>query len=590
MRCRIGSGRCCVSIRAAKLGKNFGPNGYEYGVEMNIRSVLLAATALVPLCPGVSLAACSAAANNLISNCSFESLNNRNRNQNFEGWSPDFNNANPTTQFGTIGRANYTGNYGVMFGNFGRTSSLSQTLSTRSGADYTLKFWLRNSTAGTSTNQTFVVTANNQVLYATAGTQIGTWTQITTRYRATSGTTVLKFEGRNDPFEYQLDEVEWLGRTWSETGQAAGKHAAPVGRALDRIAANAGLTNQLATLSMLDDSGQYRAMKQMSATVLTPQVNVTGASYTPSLSAINAHQTAQLEHSGSAANRGAAAGDGFQQGALWGQMLGGYSALKTSGTVDGFAANTVGIVLGADLYAGKEVVAGLAFDWIRVNARGKGDAAGNKTVTDSFLLNGYGTWQPSGTNSFLQGVVSVGLNKYDQNRQIDFLGETASAEYDGLQLLGKLTAGHDFPLNGLNNGLTVTPLASLQVSRVQNNGYTETGSSVAQSVEKQGFNAVESVIGGRVSQDFTTAAGLLKADLQLGWLHDYNRTPLTTNSTLAGVSYSVETARLPTNGALIAVGATLQQSDDVSLRAEYDGDIRSGYSSHTGLLKIRQAF
>jgi outer membrane autotransporter protein len=184
-------------------------------------------------------------------------------------------------------------------------------------------------------------------------------------------------------------------------------------------------------------------------------------------------------------------------------------------------------------------------------------------------------------------VASVGLNQYDQKRNIDFLGETASAEYRGVQAQAKVTGGYDIPLQ---TGVIATPQASLQVSRLQNQSYTETNSSVNQTVDAQGFNSIESVIGGKLTHELDTGWGPLTADVQAGWLHDYVKSPIVTTASLGGVGYSVNSSRLPTNGAQIGLGATLQHSDEVSLRLEYDADLRDGYRSHTGLLKIRQSF
>jgi len=97
------------------------------------------------------------------------------------------------------------------------------------------------------------------------------------------------------------------------------------------------------------------------------------------------------------------------------------------------------------------------------------------------------------------------------------------------------------------------------------------------------------VIGGRLVRTFGTNFGDLTADIQAGWLHDYLHSPITTVATLAGTGYVINTARLPSNGAQLSLGATVQQSDDISIRLEYQGDLRDGYQSHTGLLKLRES-
>jgi hypothetical protein len=40
----------------------------------------------------------------------------------------------------------------------------------------------------------------------------------------------------------------------------------------------------------------------------------------------------------------------------------------------------------------------------------------------------------------------------------------------------------------------------------------------------------------------------------------------------------------------VSVAATLKQDNNIALRAEYDGDLRSDYASHTGLVKVAWSF
>jgi hypothetical protein len=40
----------------------------------------------------------------------------------------------------------------------------------------------------------------------------------------------------------------------------------------------------------------------------------------------------------------------------------------------------------------------------------------------------------------------------------------------------------------------------------------------------------------------------------------------------------------------VTLAATLRQGDNIAVRAEYDGDLRSDYSSHSGLVKVEWNF
>lgn len=370
---------------------------------------------------------------------------------------------------------------------------------------------------------------------------------------------------------------------WATLGRTVGGNAGPLGDVLDQIADSGGLSSQLTILSSLSDSLQSHALKQMGASNLALSLQSSGATMTPSNTAIGNH----LDTAMSSGTKGMAAGSAFQQGAIWGQILGNHSSLDGSSSSDGYTSRSVGLLVGADTDIADHTVAGLAVNWLRSFAKGKSDSSGNSAIADSYQLSLYGSWRPNGQAVWMQGVTSVGLNQYNQKRNIDYLDETASADYLGMQMQTKITGGYDFPLE---SGLIVTPQASLQVSRMQNQSYTETGSSVNQTVDAQGFNSVESVLGGKINRKMETDWGALTASAQIGWIHDYIKDPITVTATLDGFGYAVNTSHLPSNGAQIGLGVTLQRTDELSLSLDYNGDLRHGYDSHTGLLKIRQSF
>jgi uncharacterized protein with beta-barrel porin domain len=376
---------------------------------------------------------------------------------------------------------------------------------------------------------------------------------------------------------------------WSSIGQQAGGNGAVIGRALDQIAAQNGLSSQLSSLSALAASEQHRALAQMGATSLSAVVVASGTTMSPSNAAIGNHLGAILAQS--APRRGTvtglSTGEDFRKGAIWGEVLGNHSSLASSSTGAGFNSTAYGLLVGADTYVSDNIVAGFGLNWLRNSARGATTASGNSSVTDTYQVNLYGSWRPSGDALWLQGLAAVGLNQYDQKRGISFLGETARAKYQGLQLQTKLTAGYDVPID---DSTILTPMGSLRVARMQNRAYTETGSTVNQHVERQEFISVESILGTKLARNFDTGWGRLAIDAQVGWVHDYVNSPITTVANLSGVSYVLDTARLPADGVQLAFGGTLQQSDDLSLRLEYQGDVRPGYTSHTGLLKVRQSF
>ncbi|WP_146002832.1 autotransporter domain-containing protein [Telmatospirillum siberiense] len=372
---------------------------------------------------------------------------------------------------------------------------------------------------------------------------------------------------------------------WTDKAAAAGGGATPVGPVLDRLSTMTAFQPLLTSLAALPVASQGHALKQLGVAQIVPQVGATAVLTSPTTAVIEQHQ---LLLSDSGAEAGRAAGSDGGQKALWGQVLGG-----TATRDGGYASTSYGVLLGGDLTLGENGTGGLAASWLRSNAKGKGDGSGNRTTADSYQLAAYGAWRPQGGAAFLTGLAAVGQNQFDQKRAIDFLGQTAKASYDGQHYQAKLGAGYDValrnvPLVGL---ATATPLASLQYVRSELSGYSESGAGVADlTVKSKGFDSVESEFGGRLATRFTLPWVMLATDIQAGWVHSYTNSPVAVSATMGGVSFVTRSDRPAADGARIVLGASLEKTDDLSIRVEYDGDYREDYRSHTGLLRIRQAF
>ncbi len=369
--------------------------------------------------------------------------------------------------------------------------------------------------------------------------------------------------------------------TWSDRGAATGGSASGVGQALD-AAGSSSLQGLVTQLSALPTESQDHALKQLGGTQLTPQLNLSGNITAPTVNAVEGRQGTVL------GGPGASAGSPDLRAAVWGQFLGGRAVRDTSSGNSGYAASSFGLLFGADTEVADDVVAGAAVSWLRSVAHGKSDATGDRTQVDSYQFTGYGTWRPDGGAFHVQGLLGAGLNVYDQDRNIDFVGQTASASYNGMQYQAKIGVGYDVRLAP---ALTLTPLASLQVVRVENDGYTESGAGTANhTVDEQNFNSVQSELGAKLGYGLDTAWGRLSADTGAAWVHDYVHSPIATAASMGGAAFVTNTDRPAENGARLSLGTTLETADAISVRLEYNGELRSDYRSHVGLLTVRGEF
>ena len=374
--------------------------------------------------------------------------------------------------------------------------------------------------------------------------------------------------------------------TWASRGSTTGGTAAGVGTALD-AGASSTLQTLVTQLSALSTPEQSHALRQLGGTQLTPQINIGGSITAPTVAAIQTRQVVLLSGD-EGAPVGAAAGSQVSRGAFWGQFLGGYARRDTGSGSSGYSASSYGMLFGADAHLSPDVVAGLALSWLRSTAHGKSDATGDRTQVDSYQATAYGTWRPDAGPLYVEGLAGLGINAYDQRRSIDFTGTNALSNYNGLQYQAKLGVGYDIPVAA---GLTATPVASLRFVRVENEDYKESGAGTANlSVDKQNFNSVESELGGKLAYAFATPWGRTTGDARAVWLHDYTHGPIATSAAIGGSSFVTTTDRPAENGARLTLGLSLEPADGVSVRLEYEGELRSDYQSHTGLLTLRSEF
>lgn len=369
-------------------------------------------------------------------------------------------------------------------------------------------------------------------------------------------------------------------------GQAAGGAAVGIGSALDAIAAASGpaatafQNNVLSVLSGLSTTGQQTAIKQLAPTQIAP-ASAAAQAAAPTASVIEQHELALLD--GGVA--GAAAGSPGHDFGLWGQILGGGALRSSNSTGDGYRSRNFGLVSGLDYEVDANSTVGAAVSWVRGQSWGAGDSAGSDVTTNSYQITGYGLHRWG--FAFVDGQLGFGYNTFDQTRTIGFLGQQAKASYNGQQYLAKAGVGYDLPLS---DEVTLTPLAGLRFLRAVNDSYTESGSSANLSIDRRGVQSLTQDLGGKVSWKLDTDLGRLTPEVRLAWVHDYTQGPIASSGIMGGQYFTSTVGRSSPDGAKMNLAMTLDTQGDVSFRAEYEGEVRPDYQSHSGLLKATWGF
>jgi len=325
------------------------------------------------------------------------------------------------------------------------------------------------------------------------------------------------------------------------------------------------------------------------------QAASTGAAAAPTLDVLNvvaAHadslRVAQADGIGS----GVATGEGAPAWSAWGQAFGGHASQNERDQVPGYSANYSGLLLGVDKSINDRWRAGGVFSYTNTAINDEGDAAGDSTRVNSYGFIGYASYtgQPWYVN-LSGGVVQ---QDYTTNRQVNFTGfaGNANGQFSGQQYVARAEAGYPLPLGPA----TLTPLASLTYSNLQQNGYTESGGNGAALTVGSGHSAsVRSALGVKLEEGFATTYGVLVPDIRLQWLHEYDNAQQVTGASFAAdptgqTAFTTVGASPVSNVADVTLGVTLLRANNLSLTMRYELQAGGGFVSQTGSLRLRQMF
>jgi hypothetical protein len=103
----------------------------------------------------------------------------------------------------------HSGTFGAFFGPIGSTGSITQTLATTAGQNYTISFWLANEGGVVETDQnSFQALFGGNILMTLTNAPASEYTLYTLAGTASGASTDLTFEFRNDLSFWDLDDVQ----------------------------------------------------------------------------------------------------------------------------------------------------------------------------------------------------------------------------------------------------------------------------------------------------------------------------------------------------------------------------------------------
>ena len=328
-----------------------------------------------------------------------------------------------------------------------------------------------------------------------------------------------------------------------------------------------------------------------------PHNNAMGLAMQPTLDVLNV-VTGHADSTRFAANgaeSGVAAGESGGHIATWGEAFGGGAHQSGDGQFSGYALSSEGLVAGGDVgIADTNVRVGGVFSYTHADLEEHGDRTGDTLALNSYGVLGYGSYL--GEHAYVDLLAGVLADTFDTVRFIDFTGFSgvATGSHDGTQYVAKLAGGYRLPMGGAS-GTTLTPVWGVTYSRLNQNGYTESGGNgAALNVASQGDNSFKGEAGLKLERSYAMQSGDLVPELKFLYRHEFdNGAQLQTASFAAdagATTFSTLDVRPIENSGVLSAGVNLLGKDGITVSLKYSAEVASGYVSQGGALRVRWAF
>lgn len=285
---------------------------------------------------------------------------------------------------------------------------------------------------------------------------------------------------------------------------------------------------------------------------------------------------------------GVSSGDESALSGVWVKAFGNTSSFDNDGGLKGYDANTAGAAIGADTALDDTTILGVGLAYS--NSTVESNNNNKDTDAASYNLMVYGT-KELGDNNYVDGFVSAGMNNYETSRFIPTTGATAQGDFDGTTYMARVSGGHRIDAG---NGIEVVPNAGLTYGFSQFDSYTETGAGALNlNVDNDDITILQPKVGVDVAFKGGDANGIkFRPQFRVAYMYNALDNNQDTTSNFSGVatSFKTESADKDKSTFLIGTGVDIAGTENITLSADYDYQISSGYNSHNGMLNLRYGF
>ncbi|MBF0489543.1 MAG: autotransporter domain-containing protein [Candidatus Omnitrophica bacterium] len=277
----------------------------------------------------------------------------------------------------------------------------------------------------------------------------------------------------------------------------------------------------------------------------------------------------------------------------WAKGFGNFANQSARNGFTEYDSRTYGSMIAYDVPIGLNTRAGLGLGYGRSTINGKTFDANvdmNTYQTTAYIGHENGPW-------FTDASASFGWNDYSGMRHIVYPGvdRTANSRYQGQNYTFFTSSGYHLAVKKF----VITPIKTMQYSRLHQRGYTETGAGdINLRVKSKNYDFLESGLGVKVERPLSYKGGTLVPEVHTQWLHELfsPRMSQTASYTASGSGeFTTPGPRPNANTFNVGGGVSLLSCTcgkrTWSLEAVYDYNWRTdGYSAHQVMMRVTSRF
>jgi uncharacterized protein with beta-barrel porin domain len=274
----------------------------------------------------------------------------------------------------------------------------------------------------------------------------------------------------------------------------------------------------------------------------------------------------------------------------WVQSFGNSATQNEVKDDDGYKANSLGIIVGADKETDSNATTGVALSFARSDVKTPDNL--KKNLITSVQLGFY-----LGQNFdkyFVDSFAGFAWNAFSSNRAITALDTNATARFSGQTYVAKIKTGRIFKLK---NHFSFTPEASINILHNSVASYSENGADELNlKVGAVAANFLEARIGANLGHEtkflevpeFKKVTSVLKFSYGRAFVNDAP----TTSASFDGqaLSFKSEISQIDSDSLRLGLEFAAHHEDFVSFSADYSLEKKASLQSHFLGVKIRQEF